>query len=63
MGNGSQQSRNTQQSRRSQSNSERIEQPSERELADLRDLAEREMNYDLAHRAEKRSTGNAGRSS
>lgn len=62
MGNGSQQSRSNPQSRRSPSNNERNDQPSEQELSDLRDLAQREMDYDLAHRGDKQSSDSSRRS-
>ncbi|PZR08606.1 MAG: hypothetical protein DI536_24175 [Archangium gephyra] len=62
MGNGSQESRNNPQSRRSSSNSERLESPSEQELSELRDLAQREMDYDLSHRGDKQSSDTSRRS-
>lgn len=62
MGNGSQQSRSNPQGRRSSSNNERVDQPSEQELSDLRDLAQREMDHELANRGEKQSADSSRRS-
>lgn len=55
MGNESQQSRSNPQGRRSSTNNERLESPSEQEMSDLRDLAQREMDHDLSNRGDKRS--------